>query len=378
MGKSSAPKPDPNIGMASREQAELGKEWLEFSRQQYADLKPLIEEATQVQLEQMRDANMRSSDQWKQYESTYRPMENLSALNALGAQNMTDQQITELMQQKGLGQSEVDAVLASREASRIAETEAGGQARADVMQSADLQRQMQERQMASMGVNPNSGRFQGASTARNTQTALAAAGAENQARQQVRGQNQAAVADQANFGRGGTQVAAQQAGLGLNAGSTALQSGQTGGNIMGQGFQGAMAGNNAMISGLTGLHQIESQNVASQNAGVGQMWGAAFGLGAAALGNPSLMTSDKNKKTNKRKMKDGEGLKAVEKMPVEKWEYKEGVADGGEHIGAYAQDFKKATGIGDGKTIDVVSALGITMKAVQDVSKKVDKLAKKA
>lgn len=375
MGKSSAPKPDPNVGLAAKEQAELGREWLEFSRQQYAELKPMIEEVTQAQLEQMRDASMRSSEQWKHYESTYRPMENLSALNALGAQNMTDQQVTQLMQEKGLGQSEIDAVLASRQASRIAETEAAGQARADVMQSADLQRQMQERQMASMGVNPNSGRFQGASTARNTQTALAAAGAENQARQQVRGQAQAAVADQANFGRGGTQVAAQQAGLGLNAGSTALQSGQTGGNIMGQGFQGAMAGNNAMISGLTGLHQIESQNVAQHNQGVGQMWGAVAGAGAT-LGAAALL-SDETKKTNKRKMKDGEGLKAVEKMPVEKWNYKKGVADGGKHIGTYAQDFKKATGIGDGKSIDVVSALGITMKAVQDVSKKVDKLAKK-
>ena len=60
-------------------------------------------------------------------------------------------------------------------------------------------------------------------------------------------------------------------------------------------------------------------------------------------------------------------------MPVEKWKYKEG--DDTEHMGTYAEDFTKATGTGDGKRIEAVDAIGITMKAVQDLDKKVEKLA---
>ena len=61
-------------------------------------------------------------------------------------------------------------------------------------------------------------------------------------------------------------------------------------------------------------------------------------------------------------------------MPVEKWKYKDGVADEGQHIGVYAEDFQQATGMGDGKTINLVDGLGLTMKAVQELSEKVDSL----
>lgn len=64
-------------------------------------------------------------------------------------------------------------------------------------------------------------------------------------------------------------------------------------------------------------------------------------------------------------------------MPVEKWRYKEGTGmDDAEHVGPYAEDFKEATGLGDGKTINVVDAIGITMGAIQELSRKVDNLAK--
>jgi len=52
------------------------------------------------------------------------------------------------------------------------------------------------------------------------------------------------------------------------------------------------------------------------------------------------------------------------------------VADEGHHIGTYAQDFKQATGQGDGHTINLQDAVGLTMKAVQDLDKKVEQMAK--
>ena len=63
-------------------------------------------------------------------------------------------------------------------------------------------------------------------------------------------------------------------------------------------------------------------------------------------------------------------------MPVDKWRYKPGRGDGGEHVGPYAQDFAAATGQGDGKSIDMISAIGVTMGAIRDLDKKVDKMAR--
>ncbi|CAJ0860523.1 hypothetical protein AMST5_01310 [freshwater sediment metagenome] len=61
-------------------------------------------------------------------------------------------------------------------------------------------------------------------------------------------------------------------------------------------------------------------------------------------------------------------------MPVEAWKYKEGEGDGGEHVGVMAQDFKRETGLGDGKSIHVVDALGVAMGAIQELAEKVESL----
>ena len=79
-------------------------------------------------------------------------------------------------------------------------------------------------------------------------------------------------------------------------------------------------------------------------------------------------------KEDKSAINDGAALDAVNSMPVEEWTYKDGVADGGRHIGPYAEDFQRATGKGDGRSINIIDSLGVTMKAVQDLSKKVDRL----
>lgn len=62
-------------------------------------------------------------------------------------------------------------------------------------------------------------------------------------------------------------------------------------------------------------------------------------------------------------------------MPVEEWTYKQGVADEGRHIGPYAEDFQAATGKGDGKTINLMDAVGVNMKATQELSQKVEQVA---
>ncbi|MEW6125024.1 MAG: hypothetical protein AB1698_20660 [Pseudomonadota bacterium] len=63
-------------------------------------------------------------------------------------------------------------------------------------------------------------------------------------------------------------------------------------------------------------------------------------------------------------------------MPVEEWTYKEGAGDGGRHIGTYAQDFRRETGKGDGKSIPVIDAIGVTMGAVKELDAKFEQIAR--
>ena len=67
-------------------------------------------------------------------------------------------------------------------------------------------------------------------------------------------------------------------------------------------------------------------------------------------------------------------------LPVESWKYKKGVADEGEHVGAYAEDVQKSFGdkaAPGGKAIDMISMHGITLSAVKGLSKQVEKLENK-
>jgi hypothetical protein len=161
-------------------------------------------------------------------------------------------------------------------------------------------------------------------------------------------------------------------GLGLSGAQNANAQYLASTDIMGTGFKGAMAGYGGEASTLNTQYgnQIEAwkaeQAAAAQN---------AAGIGSFLGGITGLIFSDENLKKNKKKIPDGAALEAVNDMPVEEWDYKPGVEDGGRHVGTYAQDFKRATGKGDGRTIAAQDAIGITMKAVQDLDRKVDRIA---
>ena len=114
----------------------------------------------------------------------------------------------------------------------------------------------------------------------------------------------------------------------------------------------------------TEYRQAQQQANASSASGIGSI----VGLGLS-------MFSSKKLKENKKPVKEGAGIAALRKMPVEEWDYKKGVADESRHIGPYAEDMQKATGRGDGKTIAVQDAIGVTMKAVQDLDAKVTKIS---
>ena len=101
------------------------------------------------------------------------------------------------------------------------------------------------------------------------------------------------------------------------------------------------------------------------------------GLGNLAYGIGSLSTFSSKKLKTKQAPIDGEVIsREIEKMPIDRWKYKQGVADEGSHIGPYAEDMAKL-GAGDGQTIDVISALGVNLAATQGVAKRLSRLEKK-
>lgn len=353
-GGSSAPSPDPNIGKAAMKQAELGESWLNFAQEQFKvsnerqkEQDVLANQVTQQQLDASKQAQQWATEDRDRYNNTFKPLE--------------DQFIDKA---QNWDSAERQQQLAS-------------EAKADVLNNASQQRQATERNMASMGVDPTSGRYAGVERAGENATALAAAGAENNARNTVRNQALSLQADAVNMGKGLAVNPASSLGLSTSAGSAAMQT--TAGNnaqaaglssIMGQGYQAAMTGYGNQANTLNQQYQNQLNAWQANQQQSNSLWG---GLGSLA-GMGLMAFSSKEFKEDKRPATGS--LEAVRRMPVGEWKYKDGIADGGEHIGPYAEDFQAATGKGNGKMINLMDAVGVTMGAVQQLDKKVDALAK--
>lgn len=355
-GSSKAPKPDPRIAQAAQKQADLGQDWLSFAKDAFEQSKAR-QETIDKQTADVMARQQGVADQqlkWAQqdrdrYNNVFVPAQDKFVNTAMNYDTPEKQE------------------------------EAAAEASADVQNSAAKAQEAQARNAASMGVNPASGRYAGIDQNTVMNTALANAGAQNQARQLVRDKALGLQYQAANMGNMLPQQSNQTMGLGLGAGSDAiglaqrnqqLFNGSTG--IVNSGYAGAMSGYQGMSNSLNNLYgnqlsawQAQNQQNAQKASGLGSFLGGVAGIAS------SFLPSDKNLKTNKRRLRAGAGLEAVNSMPIDTWKYKPGVADEGEHIGTYAQDFKKATGKGDGKTIPVVDAVGISMKAIQDLSKEV-------
>lgn len=99
------------------------------------------------------------------------------------------------------------------------------------------------------------------------------------------------------------------------------------------------------------------------------------GVGGLVSGIGSVIGSSRTFKEGNAKLDFAAVLRAIEDMPVEAWRYKPEMGLGTEqHVGTYAEDFRKATGLGDGKTIPVIDAIGLVMAGLKGLKSKVDEL----
>lgn len=314
MGGRSAPEADPRIGEAAVMSAELGQDALAWAKEQAAV------------------TNKWAADDRARYNETFVPLQ--------------DEFIKEAQEWD----------------SPERRLEARNKAAASVWQQTKLSNQANDREMAAMGVDPRSGRYGASRGAIRNASRLAAVGARNAADDKIEAQGAAKRASAINMG----------AGMAVNPGTSMGMSN----SAMGGGFNAAMSGQGQMGSLLNTQHQQQMQAHQSNQSALGGLMGGLGSLAGVAMSNPGMFTmlSDEDAKTDKKPARGA--LKAVEKMRVDDWTYKPGQGDEGRHTGTYAQDFKAATGKGDGKSIPMIDAIGVTMGAVKELSAKVDKLAK--
>lgn len=90
-------------------------------------------------------------------------------------------------------------------------------------------------------------------------------------------------------------------------------------------------------------------------------------MGAAAM----MSGCSRDLKHNKYPVTTLDQLRGI---PIERWTYNEGIGDEGDHISPYAEDFKEAFGVGDGKTIAFIDMMGVLLRSVQELAAEVQDL----
>lgn len=265
-GKTTVAAPDYTpIANASAQAAQisdaLGREQLAFAKQQYQEQKPLLADITQAQIDQMRSTQQQGEDYYNYQMDTYRPLEKQMVAGA-----------------------EAFNTDAKRE-------ELARQAAADAGLAYTTTQDANTRAMASMGVNPNSGKF--ASTQNQSALSLAAgkANAMTSTRTQAEATGYARQLDAVGLGKGLAGSSAGAYSLALQSGNSAGQnSGLAGQNYMAGMSQGIGTIQNGQKTQIGGLSSILGTQGSVYNAGLeangaaaagqGQMVGA--GIGAAA------------------------------------------------------------------------------------------------
>ena len=342
MGSKGAPPPDYQpladaSADAARIQAGLGRDQLAFAREQYDRSAPVLEQIANQQIAAQDEQMSQARDYYNYQKDTYRPLERGLVADA---QNFN----TEAYQ-----------------------NQVASQAAADAGRAFGIGQQQNQRAMASMGANPNSGRFAGMQNATGLQQAAMRANAMTGARNQAQQMGYARKLDAAGLGRGLAGASAAAYGGASNAGSMAGQNAQSAGqNYMGNMAIGSGtigAGQQMQIGGLGNLlNNQTSAYVNTAGSFLGDV-GAIAGAGASIYA-----TSDERVKENIVEV-------AVDQrtaLPLYEFNYKKGFGDPNiRYRGVMAQEvelsYPDAVAVMDNGYMAVnYDALGIEFKEVSN------------
>ena len=174
------------------------------------------------------------------------------------------------------------------------------QAAADAGRAFGISQQQNQRAMAAMGVNPNSGRFAGMQNATGLQQAAMRANAMTGTRQQAEQMGYARQLDAAGLGRGLAGASLGAYGGATGAGSAAGQSAQSAGQNymrnMGMGANTIATGQKMNLSGLSNILNNQTQTyINTAGSPLGDIGGF---LGGAAAAKTAFFPSDRKIKEN--------------------------------------------------------------------------------
>jgi len=275
MGKNTVEAPDyaplaEASAEAARIQAGLGREQLQFAREQYDRTAPILQSIADQQMAAQAEQMQQARDYYNYQTDTFRPLE------------------------RSIVQ---DAERFNTEAYR---EQLASQAAADAGRAFGISQQQNQRAMASMGVNPNSGRFAGMQNATGLQQAAARANAMTGTRQQAEQMGYARQLDAAGLGRGlaGASLGAYggATGAGTAAGQSAQSAGQNFMRNMSMGANTIAQGQKMNISGLGNILNNQTKAfVNTQGSFLGDVGGF---LGGAAAAKTAFFPSDRKIKEN--------------------------------------------------------------------------------
>jgi len=277
MGKKSNPPPPDYQPLANasaeaaRIQGEIGQAQLDFAKQQYEDNAPMLQAIAQQQMDAQAQQMTQAKDYYDYQVDTFRPLE------------------------KGLVE---DAQNFNTDAYR---DQMASRAAADSGRAFGISRAQNERASASMGVNPNSGRFAGMNAATGLQQAASRANAMTGARTQAEQMGYARKLDAAGLGRGLAGASTAAYGGATNAGNSAGMNAQSAGNTymqgMGMGAGTYAAGQGMQMQGLSSILNNQTQTyINTQDSMLGDIGGLMGG--AASMYSAGMFGSDRTIKEN--------------------------------------------------------------------------------
>ena len=264
---SSAPAPDPNIGIAAAtnaatgaEMAGVAREQLAWNRERWDEVKPVYNKILQQQIEAADTSQQRGTEQWNQYTNVFKPIEERVAKEAMDYGGEADQ------------------------------TAQAGLAIADVTGSFDAAAANQQRQLQASGVNPADPRYAALTQGAGLERAKAAAGAGTKAATDARLLGMSMRQNVAQFGRNMPATSIAQDAAALQA-SNAAQGNATGATMArNAGVNSALPWYSGSTDATTaggnlnlGLYNSQSNNWRTQQqadatgmGGLGQLAGTAL------------------------------------------------------------------------------------------------------
>lgn len=264
-GKGSAPAPDPNIGIAARENAALSaemaavaKDELAWNKARWEEVKPVYNEVVQAGLTQMRSDSDRATEQWNLYKNLFQPVE----------QRMVQDAAT-------YDSPERKEQMAARAA-------------ADVSASHDAAAGVVQRNMQSMGVNPNDPKYAAVMSQAGLARARDTAGAMNMARTNTELTGMSMRQGAAQFGRNmpATSIAQDAAALGAGGSAVGTAGAQTASHAPTSAtpwYQGAVGANTAAGNLYAQQYGMQMQGYQAQQQANSGLWQGVGTLAGAAL-----------------------------------------------------------------------------------------------